>query len=80
MEGGSANNALIELSKVRLERLGYFKEVNVENIPVAGTNDQIDVIYSVEEQPSGSVGASLGFAQGTGLILGANLQENNIQQ
>ena len=35
------------------------------------------MIYTVEEQPSGSVGASLGFAQGTGLILGANLSENN---
>ena len=77
MEGGSANNSLIEHSKVRLERLGFFKEVNIENIPVPGTNDQIDVVYSVEEQPSGSVGASLGFAQGTGLILGANLSENN---
>jgi outer membrane protein insertion porin family len=77
MEGGSANNALIEHSKVRLERLGYFKEVNVENLPVAGTNDQIDVVYTVEEQPSGSVGASVGYAQGTGLILGANLSENN---
>ncbi|MDE0842121.1 MAG: outer membrane protein assembly factor BamA [Porticoccaceae bacterium] len=77
MEGGSANNALIEHSKVRLERLGFFKEVNIENIPVPGTNDQIDVVYTVEEQPSGSVGASLGFAQGTGLILGANLSENN---
>jgi outer membrane protein insertion porin family len=77
MEGSSANNALIEHSKVRLERLGYFKGVQVENVPVAGTNDQLDVIYSVEEQPSGSVGASVGFAQGTGLILGANLSENN---
>lgn len=77
MEGASANNALIELSKVRLERLGYFKEVNVENLPVAGSNDQIDVVYSVEEQPSGSVGASVGYAQGTGLILGGNLNENN---
>ena len=77
MEGGSANNSLIEHSKVRLERLGFFKEVNIENIPVPGTNDQIDVVYTVEEQPSGSVGASLGFAQGTGLILGANLSENN---
>ncbi|HBO15026.1 MAG TPA: outer membrane protein assembly factor BamA, partial [Porticoccaceae bacterium] len=77
MEGGSANNALIEHSKLRLERLGFFKQVEVENIPVSGTNDQIDVIYTVEEQPSGSVGASLGFAQGTGLILGANLSENN---
>ena len=77
MEGASATNALIELSKVRLERLGYFKEVNVENIPVAGTNDQIDVVYTVEEQPSGSVGASIGYSQGYGLILGANLSENN---
>ena len=59
MEGGSANNALIELSKVRLERVGFFKEVTVENVPVAGTSDQIDVIYTVEEQPSGSVGANL---------------------
>jgi outer membrane protein insertion porin family len=77
MEGGSANNALIEHSKVRLERLGFFKEVGVENLPVAGTNDQIDVVYTVEEQPSGSVGASVGYAQGTGLILGGNLSENN---
>jgi outer membrane protein insertion porin family len=77
MEGGSANNMLIEHSKVMLERLGFFKEVTVENVPVPGTNDQIDVVYSVEEQPSGSVGASVGYAQGTGLILGANLSENN---
>ena len=39
MESASANNALIEMSKVRLERLGFFKEVTVENVPVAGTND-----------------------------------------
>lgn len=77
MEGSSANNSLIDHSKVRLERLGFFKEVNVENVPVPGTNDQLDVIFTVEEQPSGSVGASVGFAQGTGLILGANLSENN---
>ena len=77
MEGGSANNALIESSKVMLERLGFFKEVRVENVPVAGTNDLLDVIYTVEEQPSGSVGASVGYSQGYGLILGANLSENN---
>lgn len=77
MEGSSANNALIDSSKVRLERLGFFKEVSVENVPVPGVNDQIDVVYSVEEQPSGSIGASIGYAQGYGTILGANLSENN---
>ena len=78
MEGGWASNAFIERSKVRLERLGFFKEVNVETPSVPGTEDQIDVEYTVEEQPSGSVSATLGYAQDTGLILGASYQENNV--
>jgi len=77
MEGGAASTALIEHSKVRLERLGFFKGVEVETREVPGTGDQIDVLYTVEEQPSGSIGASVGYAQGYGLVLGANLQENN---
>ena len=78
MEGGWASTASIERSKVRMERLGFFKAVNVETPPVPGTDDQIDVEYSVEEQPSGSISATLGYAQGTGLILGLGYQETNI--
>ncbi len=78
MEGGWASTALIELSKTRLERLGYFKEVNVETPAVAGTDDQIDVDFSVEEQPSGSISATLGYAQTSGLIVGAGYQESNV--
>lgn len=78
MEGGWASTASIERSKVRMERLGFFKEVNVETPPVPGTDDQIDVDYSVEEQASGSISATLGFAQGTGLILGLGYQESNV--
>ena len=78
MEGGWASTAQIDLSKVRLERLGYFRGVNVETPEVPGTDDQIDVEFTVEEQPSGSISATLGFAQGTGLILGANYQESNV--
>ena len=63
---------------MRLERLGYFKGVNVETPEVPGTDDQIDVQFDVEEQPSGSISATLGYAQGQGLILGANYQENNV--
>ncbi len=78
MEGGWASTAQIELSKVRLERLGYFKGVNVETPEVAGTDDQVDVEFVVEEQPSGSISATLGYAQGWGLTLGANYSENNV--
>lgn len=77
MEGGWASTYLIDQSKVRLERLGFFKEVDVETVPVPGSDDLIDVNYTVEEQPSGSVTASLGFAQGTGLILGGSISQNN---
>ena len=78
MEGGWASSSQIELSKVRLERLGYFKGVNFDMPPVPGTDDQVDVEFSVEEQPSGSISATLGYAQGRGLILGGNYQENNV--
>ncbi|QKX18727.1 outer membrane protein assembly factor BamA [Microbulbifer sp. YPW1] len=77
MESASASSARIEQSKVRLERLGYFKEVQVETTEVPGTSDQIDVEYTVEEQPSGTIGGTVGYAQGSGLVLGANVQENN---
>ena len=77
MEGGSANSAQIENSKVRLERLGFFKEVKVENKEVPGTSDQIDVEYTVEEQPSGSMGLQVGYAQYSGLLFSASIQQNN---
>ncbi|MCF3997820.1 BamA/TamA family outer membrane protein, partial [Pseudomonas aeruginosa] len=52
-------------------------EVNVETPAVPGTDDQVDVNYSVEEQPSGSITASVGFAQSAGLILGGSISQNN---
>ncbi len=77
MEGASANTEKIELSKLRLERLGYFKEVNVETPPVPGTSDQIDVNYTVQEQPSGSITASVGYSQSDGLLLGGSINQSN---
>lgn len=78
LEGGWASTAMIEGSKIRLQRLGFFKDVNVETPAVPGTEDQIDVNYTVEEQPSGSISATVGFAEDTGLILGLGYQESNV--
>ena len=49
MEGGWASTAQIDLTKLRLERLGYFKGVEVETPQVPGKDDQIDVNFTVEE-------------------------------
>ncbi|MCB1704693.1 MAG: outer membrane protein assembly factor BamA [Halioglobus sp.] len=77
MESAPASAAAIEQSRVRLERLGYFSKATVETPGVAGHDDLIDVDYTVEEQSSGSIGASIGFAQDAGVILGLNLQQDN---
>ncbi|MBU0538430.1 MAG: outer membrane protein assembly factor BamA, partial [Gammaproteobacteria bacterium] len=77
IESAPASADKIELSRIRLERLGYFKEAKVETLEVPGTDDLIDLRYNVEEQSSGSLGASVGFSQDSGLLLSANIQQNN---
>ncbi|WP_150909503.1 outer membrane protein assembly factor BamA [Marinobacter halotolerans] len=77
MEAGVASTDRIEYSKTRLEQLGFFETVDVETVPVPGTDDLVDVNYSVVEQATGSLSASVGFSQESGIILGANISENN---
>ncbi len=77
MESAPASSAAIEQSRIRLERLGFFKTAEVETKEVPGSDDLIDVDFVVEEQSFGSIGGSLGYAQDAGLILGLNLQQNN---
>ncbi len=77
LESASASNAKIDHSKVRLERLGYFKTVDVKTNPVPGSDDLIDVDYTLEEQPSGTIQASVGYAQTTKLNLSVSVQQNN---
>ena len=79
MEGAPASAQAIEASRVRLERLGFFKDAAVETPDVPGHDDLIDVDFTVEEQSSGSISASFGYAQVSGLLLGLNLQQTNFQ-
>jgi len=78
MESSWASTRKIERSKIRLQRLGYFEEVNVETPPVVGTNDQIDVNYSVVEKSSGNLMAGVGFSQTQGIVFNANISQDNI--
>ena len=76
-EGTWYSQAAIDRSKVRLDRLGYFEEVSVENEPVAGSDDQVDVVYTVKETTSGSIAAGVGYSQLSGVNLSLQLSENN---
>ncbi|QNI04680.1 outer membrane protein assembly factor BamA [Halomonas sp. SH5A2] len=77
MEGAPASTESITQSRQRLERLGFFSQVEVDTERVPGEPDKLDVTYNVEEQPSGSVSASVGFSQSAGVIYGASLAQNN---
>lgn len=76
-EQAPANSALINLSRERLQRLGFFSTVEAETPRVPGAEDLVDVVYKVEEQPSGSIGANIGYSDASGLIFGANVSQNN---
>lgn len=67
----------VNQSRARIQRLGYFEDVNVETKPVAGTSDQVDLDYNVNEMASGSLSAGIGFSQSDGLIFNANVTQKN---
>ncbi|MBL1142350.1 MAG: outer membrane protein assembly factor BamA [Proteobacteria bacterium] len=76
-EGAWISTKQVERGKQRLQRTGYFKDVNVDTPAVAGTTDQVDVNYSVEEASGGQIGIGLGFSQGQGLILNTSISQDN---
>lgn len=77
LEGAPVSTQKIEQSKSRLERLGFFGSVNVETRDVPGTIDQVDIEFSVTEQPTANINLSLGFSGDNGFNVGAGLQNNN---
>jgi len=77
-EGGWYNAQALTRSRRRVDRLGFFSEVNIETPAVATANDQVDVNVSVVERSTGNLLFGAGFASGDGLILQGSVSQNNI--
>lgn len=67
----------IKLSRDRVDRLGFFKEVNIETVDVPGAPDQVDLNVSVVEKPTGSLQLSAGFSSADKLALGFSIKQEN---
>jgi outer membrane protein insertion porin family len=76
-EGAWFSQAAVDRSKTRLRRLGYFETVESEKVPVPGTNDQVDVVFTVKETTSGSFMFGVGYSQLSGVNTSLQVSENN---
>lgn len=76
-EGAWFSQAAVDRSKIRLQRLGFFEEVDIETPEVPGAPDQVDVVVNVKERNSGQFTFGLGYQQTYGLITSLQLVQNN---
>lgn len=77
MESAPVNTKNIEDSRARLNRTGFFSEVKVDMRPVAGTTDEVDVLYTVVEASAGQLGGGVGYSDVDGLLFNASVSNRN---
>ena len=78
LEGSYYDASKIQLSKSRIDRTQYFKEVGVETAPVAESADQVDVNFTVEEKPTGSFLIGAGFSSVDRVVVSGSISQANV--
>ncbi|UCF74939.1 MAG: outer membrane protein assembly factor BamA [Betaproteobacteria bacterium] len=78
LEGAWYSAEKISLSRQRIDKLGYFQQVNVETPAVQGANDQVDLDVAVVEKPTGRLLFGAGFGSSEGLVLSGSVAQENI--
>jgi len=77
LEGAYYDASKILLSKSRIDRTDYFKDVNVETVPVAQNPDQVDVSFRVEEKPTGALMLGAGFSSVDRFVVSGSVSQSN---
>ncbi|RMH22704.1 MAG: outer membrane protein assembly factor BamA [Gammaproteobacteria bacterium] len=77
MEGSWIETDKVKRSRVRLQRLDYFKKVDVDVVPVPEHDDLVDLDFSVEEKPSAAFVGGFGFSQAQGFLVNASVKQKN---
>jgi len=78
LESSWYDGAKIKLSRDRVDRLGFFKEVNVDTNEVPGSADQVDLQIKVEEKPTGNLLVGAGYSNAEKLSLTASIKQDNV--
>ena len=77
LEAAWFSGVQVKRSRERLQRLGYFNDVNIETPAVPGSADQVDVNVKVTEKAAGNISAGIGYSQTAGFVFNASVTQNN---
>ena len=77
-EGGLYSRSTLRNSVIKLRRLGYFSDVQMNASKVDGMPDKIDLNFVLEETKTGTLSASLSHSNSFGFSIGAGITEKNI--
>jgi outer membrane protein insertion porin family len=78
LEGGWYSTEQLKRSKTRIDKLGFFSEVNVDTVNVPGSADQVDVEVKVVERPTGNLLFGIGYSTAEKVILSGSISQNNL--
>ena len=78
VEGSVLASNRLERSKIRLQRLSYLENIQIDTRLVPGTNDMVDLEVAVEERLSGSFNIGAGFSQAQGFLFNVGLTQENL--
>ena len=78
LEASWYDGAKIKVSKERVDRLGFFKEVSIDTVEVPNVPDQVDLVVSVVEKPTGNLSLGAGYSSAEQLTLTASIQQENV--
>ena len=76
-EGAYLSNRLVDRSKILLQRLPFVETVEVENTPVPGSPDLVDVNFAIEYRMPGQFSGGVGYSESQKIILNGSIVHTN---
>ena len=77
MESSYLSNTLIDRSKIRLQRLPFVEKVEVDNAPVPGSPDLVDVDFDIEYRMPGQFSGGVGYSESQKVMLNGSIVHTN---
>ncbi len=77
LEGSWVSNWALERSKQRIQGLPYIEEVDFKTEKVEGTDDLVDVNFTVKEGPSATLSGGIGYSQSSNFIINGSYADSN---